>query len=102
LHLKNEEQLFIFIYNLINENKEYLILLEFINFGGVDSFELLRLVNSIQYQELSTILFEHMKGSFSFNYFFCNGCVSFSKDIECIFPFHDAIENYFAKTKGKS
>jgi hypothetical protein len=98
LHLRNENQLFEFVQNLIKENRESLNFLRYVYFGLVENNHLINLINSIEFNEIDHCLFEHLRSSFLSNYFF-----SFESEIDCkdhqMPLFSEDIEEYFEEEK---
>jgi hypothetical protein len=70
LHLQNENQLFLVIKDLIQEERTNLEFLKYISFGLINISPFLTLINSIQFHEINSCLFNIMKSSFSSITFF--------------------------------
>jgi hypothetical protein len=70
LHLKDENQLFEFVKNCLQNNPENLNLIQYFHFGYVDCFDFINLISSIQFEEVTQDLLEHIKVSCSRAIFF--------------------------------
>jgi hypothetical protein len=93
LHIKNENQLFEFIMNLIKENRKYLIFMKYILFGLVDFSHLMNLINFVQFHEINFSLFNSLKSSFKQNYFLSFGIHTHSENIQSILQFSKSLED---------
>jgi hypothetical protein len=98
LRLRTENQLFEFVQQQIQENREYLSFFRYVYFGLVDNFNLINLINSIQFGEIDHCLFEHLQ-----NTFFSNSLLSFKNEIEFkdnqILLSSEKIDEYFEEEK---
>jgi hypothetical protein len=99
LHLENENQLSKFVQHQIQENSDYLNFLRYIYFGFVDHFALIKIINDIQFEKVDGNLFEHLKYTFSSNYY-----LSFENEINLkndqeIFASPENIEYFFEDTE---
>jgi hypothetical protein len=65
LHLQNENQLFLVVNDLIQVGRTNLEFLKYISFGLINISSFLTLINSIQFHEISSFLFNIRKSTFS-------------------------------------
>jgi hypothetical protein len=94
LHIKNEDQLFEFIKNLIKENRSYLTTLEYISFGLISFPDFMNLIYSIQFHELNFCLLESMRSSFFSNYILLFGSSNNPQEIQSLFLISGSLANY--------
>lgn len=68
LHIQNENFLLDFIFNKINENKIYIDFIQNILLGACNKSLMTKIIYSLQFNEISSSLFIHLKESFCSNY----------------------------------
>jgi hypothetical protein len=94
LHLKNESQLFEFLKNLIKESPECLSLLKYLHLGLIDFPNFAYYINSIQFHEFNSYLFDHMKYFFFYNYLLLAERNTSQKDIQTLLSLSESIASY--------
>jgi hypothetical protein len=95
LSLKNENQLFEFLKSLIQKNEECSSFLTYLHFGLISFPNFTDYLNLIQFYELSSFLFYHMKYSFHYNYLLSADDNTQQEDIQYILLFSESLGNYF-------